>query len=54
MSNKKLPRFEGSTLHVCDIRVMFVLMCDFYILVQDFQGEFLSVGGQEKYCLVSI
>ena len=37
--NIKLPRFEGSTLHVCDSRVMFIIMCDFYILILDFRGE---------------
>ena len=52
--NIKLPRFEGSKLHACDSRVMFVLMYDFYILILDFRGVFLSVGVQEKYFLVSI
>ena len=32
----------------------FKLMCDLSSLLLDFRGEFLSVGGQEKYFLVSI
>ena len=31
-----------------------MLMCDFSCLILDFRGEFLSVGGEEKYFLDSI